>query len=467
MSTKTSGCRSGFPLVSVTPLPPEIPDDTSTAPDLSFYPEPAEELQLIFQQRFDDYNEARKGSAPNSRMIADREDKLMRTIAKFRIIKANFPQFYPGIIRLSAFRSMLELLKDDNYCGNRLASYILLTFEKLTDDDVLVTDQDKHAKAFVESLVEYGALGVFVSVLGKFSEDDDNVFRSLQSIAQMIFLKSDVAESAGKETRLIEWVLKALGAPRWGKPKEYAVGLLNTLLMSMENRLQLGEKEDSVDEEHDEEDLLDTLSDSLILLLQHRENIKRFVDAGGVRLLIRFIQNKKFRGYYYGTAIAALGIAVKDCPSASEEFVNDDSALDIVFLAFPKIPPSVTHEKEEIQEHLASLLKLLTGGIAETKKDLLLEKFEENNWEKTTWLTELFIQYSKRAESIAVILSYLWSSKNSVISARIEKELSHHKLEKKHVQDILSTCQDDIGNASEINAAKAEYRDNIGGSDEL
>ncbi|MCL7048489.1 hypothetical protein MKW94_020178 [Papaver nudicaule] len=510
-------------MVTITSLPITTTKEEDTTPlalvmasQKRYVPETPDQLQSSFQQTFDDYNKTRKYDEPCE--IADLENKLIKIILKFRTFKLMYPKDYPKIVNLPAMGSMLELLKHDNYCGNRLASYILLAFKDLTNDNVLVENQRKGVPLFVEALIDMGALDVFVSTLERFRKDDgggggDGVFRALQTIAHMIFHQPNVAEAAGKKTELIGLLLDAIKTPRRGYSREYAVGLLHTLLLSsMENRRQLGEMgtvtvilnaissledEDEDDEdEYDEEYVLETLFRCLFLLLEHLENRVRFADAGGVQLIIRIIQNEELGYYYYGSAVAALDIAVKDCQAASDKFVNDVVGSDIaIFPASMDIPPSTMHEKTEIEEHLVSLIALLTGGIAETQKYILLKKFLENECEKITWLVELFIRYFKQLEALmkrlkdkqidpselyniqlryglptlqlfAVILGYLWLSKNDLVCHRIETELSHHKSEKKHVRDILSEYRDHVGIGGESveGAAKTvieEYIDSL------
>ncbi|KAL6583506.1 hypothetical protein OROMI_005584 [Orobanche minor] len=506
MYTPISGDRNPVdrPKVIISLYPITTREDTTTMATHRLYVrETPDQLQSSFQKSFDDYNKSRRkygGFEPC--IIADLENKLITIIKKFITYKALYPKLYPKIVRLPGIRSMLDLLKDgENYCGNRLASYILLAFEALTDEDVLVEIQCKEAPLFVDSLISFGALEVFVSTLNKFPKDDCySVSRALQTIAQMIFHNEDLAGIAGKKTKLIDLLLDALKTPRRDYPQTEAVGLLYTLLLSsMENRLQLGEMgtvtvildvisslegdEDEHEHEHEDEDededdedyLLENLFHCLFFLLEHLENKVRFANAGGVKLMIKIIQHEELGYHYYGSAIAALCIAAKDCQYASDKFVNDAIGSDFaIFPASMDIPPSTMHEQEEIEEHLISLIALLTGGITEAQKDILLIKFVENECKKINWLVELFIRYFKEVEAgikhlkdkqldpselynkklryglptlqlIALILGYLWLSKNVVVCCRIETELSHHKSEKKHVCDILSECRDHIG----------------------
>ncbi|XP_026377510.1 uncharacterized protein LOC113271803 isoform X4 [Papaver somniferum] len=198
---------------------------------------------------------------------------------------------------------------------------------------------------------------------------------------------------------------------------------------------------------------------------EYPDNKVHFVNAGGIEAMIKLLQDgQKLGDYIYGSAIVALDI-VKDCLAASDKFENDDLELGIaIFPASMDMILSTTHCKEEIEERLISLIESLTGG--KTENYTLLEKFGENDWERITWLMELFTRYSKRVgavanrlkseqldsfelykkkcgdgfstlQSIAVILGYLWLPE---IKAKIESELSRHRIEKKLVLDVLSVC---------------------------
>ncbi|XP_026415482.1 uncharacterized protein LOC113310879 isoform X2 [Papaver somniferum] len=452
-----------------------------------------EQLQTCFQEFLDDYTRARQNKSSDPRKFADCEGNLIRVLSRFRTFKFEFPEFYSPVLKLPAIQSMISLLEDDE-CGSLLASYILITFEKLTDPDILIYDQHEEATVFVKSLVKSEALNVFVSTLDKFPGYDDVYFPALQTIAQMIFLHPYVADTAGKHTHLMEWVFKALGAPEWDELKQYVVGLLDTLLMSSkENRLQFGksgavtlvvnaltslespneEQEEAPLDYEDEEYLVETLFSCLLFLLECPENIVSFVDAEGVELMIKFIQQEEF-GYCYGSAIEALDIAVKVCQSASEKFVKHALAWNTAFPpSMDKIPPSVTHVKEKTEARHISLIASLTGGIAKTEKGILLKKFEEDDFERITWLMELYRGYSEEVEamanrledeeyelcmeklryestvqSIAVILGYLLSE-DPTTRNKIENRLTHHNLKKKHVQDFILVYRDSIGNAGE------------------
>ncbi|XP_026392006.1 uncharacterized protein LOC113287459 [Papaver somniferum] len=434
-------------------------------------PETPDQLQASFNEIFDAYTEACQDHASEppdtfADSLHDFEVKLIKVVLRFRFFKAVNPDIYLDVVKLPAIRSMLDLLNGRYHCGNLLAGFILCTFERLTDPDIFVPGQEEEATLFVKSLVELGALNVFVSTLDKFPVDAVH-FPAVQTIAQMIFLVPELAVPAGLNSQLMDWVFKALSSPIWNDLKMHVLGLLNTLLMSsMENRREFGKMDavivvvnalSSLEEDFvpHEEYLLQTLFCCLLFLLECPDNIVRFAEAGGVQSMIGIIQQEDF-GYCHGSAIVALDKAVEAYQSAYEEFVNDDLAFDTAFHPFRDMnPPSIYHEMEEIEEHQISLIASLIGGIAKTENSLL-KKFEENDFERITWLMELYSEkveavtnHLKGKQSIDVILGYLWSSEYSTIQSRIKSQLTHQDLEMKHVEDSLSAYRDNIGNAGE------------------
>ncbi|XP_026445070.1 uncharacterized protein LOC113345522 isoform X1 [Papaver somniferum] len=453
-----------------------------------------DELEASFIQLYAAYSEAAAHNKEEGE-FADCEKKLIEVIRCFRnlkIVDSNVRQLFPQVLDLKkAVPLMINLLKYDK-CGKRLASCILITFEELTHVAFQVPSQEIQVGKLVESLFEMEALEVFASTLGKFSEDDD--LRAVQTIAQMIFQgRAAVAKTAGSSRKLIIWVSAAIRGTKWDA-KVCDVDFLMTLLMSYtENGLLLGrdtlpavvdalsslimspeeEKTEKQKRKEEEEDLPWTLFGCLFFLLEYPDNKVHFVNAGGIEAMIKLLQDgQKLGDYIYGSAIVALDI-VKDCLAASDKFENDDLGLGIAIFpaSMDMILPSTMHFKEEIEERLISLIESLTGG--KTENYTLLAMFGENDCERITWLMELFTRYSKKVgavanhlkskqldsfelykkkcgdgfstlQSIAVILGYLWLPE---IKAKIESELSRHRIEKKLVLDVLSEYRDNIGNA--------------------
>ncbi|XP_026377509.1 uncharacterized protein LOC113271803 isoform X3 [Papaver somniferum] len=338
---------------------------------------------------------------------------------------------------------------------------------------------DELEASFIQLYAAYSEAAAHNKEEGEFADCE-------KKLIEMIFQgRAAVAKTASSSRELIIWVSAAIRGTKWDA-KVCAVGFLHTLLMNYtENRLLLGtdtlpavvdalsslimspeeEKTEKQKRKEEEEDLPLTLFGCLFFLLEYPDNKVHFVNAGGIEAMIKLLQDgQKLGDYIYGSAIVALDI-VKDCLAASDKFENDDLELGIaIFPASMDMILSTTHCKEEIEERLISLIESLTGG--KTENYTLLEKFGENDWERITWLMELFTRYSKRVgavanrlkseqldsfelykkkcgdgfstlQSIAVILGYLWLPE---IKAKIESELSRHRIEKKLVLDVLSVC---------------------------
>ncbi|XP_026429054.1 uncharacterized protein LOC113325029 [Papaver somniferum] len=320
-----------------------------------------DELEASFIQLYAAYSEAAAHNKEEGE-FADCEKKLIKVLDLKKVVPL-----------------MIDLLKYDK-CGKRLASCILITFEELTHVAFQVPSQEIQVGKLVKSLVEMEALEVFVSTLGKFSEDDD--LRAVQTIAPMIFQgRAAVAKTASSFRELIIWVSAAIRGTKWDA-KVCDVGFLHTLLMNYtENRLLLGrdtlpavvdalsslimspeEEKTEKQKRKEEEDLPWTLFGCLFFLLEYPDNKVHFVNAGGIEAMIKILQDgKKLGDYIYGSAIVALDI-VKDCLAASDKFENDDLGLGIaIFPASMDMILSTMHCKEEIEERLISLIESLTG----------------------------------------------------------------------------------------------------------
>ncbi|CAM8930228.1 unnamed protein product [Rhodiola kirilowii] len=287
----------------------------------------------------------------------------------------------------------------------------------------------------------------------------------------------------------------------------------------------------------DEEEMVENLFDCLCCLLMPLENKERFVMAEGVELMIIIMKQKKLA---YGSAIRALDFAMTKYPPASERFVDvlglktifaafmascilpPDTAIGVVYwyakcrnhvtnqsamplmifysifssvidksscthVNFPllfQIPLSKKNKKEryqeELEERILSLIASLFSGILRgSRRDRLLSKFVEFEYEKIDRLMELYMRYSDRVKAeterisqlelddlkldedelynrklesglytlqlIAVILGHLWSSEHQGMRARIDLLLKQQKLSKSDVVDILQEYHDNIG----------------------
>ncbi|KAL5721588.1 hypothetical protein ACHQM5_005214 [Ranunculus cassubicifolius] len=453
-------------------------------------------LVLSFERRLRDNIEARLKYPDQPDKFADSEIELHEEIEKLKIL-AGGPELYPELVSLGTIQSILGLLSHDN---TDIAMDTVSLLQDLTDEDVL-EDNDEPAKVLVEALVENNALELLVQNLGRLSENEDvdemtAVYRTLATIENMIEVKPAVAELVCERTKLLRWLLGKIKAREFDGNKQYASEILAILLQnSSGNQRRVGQM-NGVDvilqavamyksrdpKSEDEEEMVENLFDCLCCLLMPVENKEKFLKAEGVELMIIIMKQKKLA---YGSAIRALDFAMTKYPPACERFV-DVLGLKTVFSAFMgKIPISKKNKKEryqeELEERLVSLVASLFGGVLkESRRDRLLSKFVENEYEKIDRLMELYVRYSDRVKSeterldsleyddelemdederyirklesglytlqlIAVILGYLWSSGHPKIRARIELLLTQFKLTTTNVKDILQEYHDNIG----------------------
>ncbi|KAF6174653.1 hypothetical protein GIB67_006305 [Kingdonia uniflora] len=337
--------------------------------------------------------------------------------------------------------------------------------------------------------------------------------------------------------KLLRWLLGKIKIREFDCNKPYASEILAILLQnSSGNQKRLGQMNgvDVVLQEvalyksgsTDEVEMVENLFDCFCCLLP-MENKEMFMKAKGVELMIIIMKQKKLA---YGYAIWAFGFAMTKYPVACERFV-DVMGLKTAFVAFmvlsshlsslganiggqldgnaviqlirakvtslqvaeimfcfivqdTKIPVSKKNKKEsyqeELEERMISFIASLFDGILRgSRRDRLLSKFVESEYEKIDRLMELYTRYSDRVKAeiermdrlefddlemdeeerynrklesglyslqlIAVILGHLWSSEHPSIRARIELLLRQQKLSKRDVRDVLQEYHDNIG----------------------
>ncbi|EFH70088.1 predicted protein [Arabidopsis lyrata subsp. lyrata] len=239
------------------------------------------------------------------------------------------------------------------------------------------------------------------------------------------------------------WLLTKIKVREFEGIKKYASEILAILLQnSTANQKRLGQMNgvDAVLEgvamnkskdpkTPDKEEMLDNLFDCLCCLLMPLENKERFVNAEGVELMIIIMKQKK---YAYGSAIRALDFAMTNYPPACQSFV-DVMGLKTAFAAFMgkasfSIPFPLTifinslvaywiplskrikreRYEEELEERVISLIASLFAGILRgSRRDRLLSKFVENEFEKIDRLMELYMRYSDRVRLEAERLDQL------------------------------------------------------------
>ncbi|CAN0897372.1 Beta-catenin-like protein 1 [Linum grandiflorum] len=457
-------------------------------------------LVLSFERRYKENIEARLKYPDQPDRFSDSEVELHLELEKLRVL-AGGPELYPDLVSLGAIPSVLGLLSHDN---TDIAIDVVQLLQDLTDEDVL-EDNDEPARVLVDALVENNVLELLVQNMQRLSETDPDemaaVYNSLATIENLIEVKPAVAEMVCERTKLLRWLLGKIKVREFDSNKQYASEILAILLQnSTANQKKLGQM-NGVDavlqavamykskdpRSSDEEEMVENLFDCLCCLLMPLENKERFVMAEGVELMIIIMKQKKSA---YSSAIRALDFAMTKYPPACERFV-DVLGLKTAFAAFMdfhicflQIPMSKKNKKdnyqEELEERIISLIASLLGGILRgSRRERVLSKFVENEYEKIDRLMELYIRYSNKVKSetermdelnlddmemdederynrklgsglytlqlIAIILGHLWCAEHKSMRARIELLLKQYNLSKQDVKDVLQEYHDNIG----------------------
>ncbi|CAN0897375.1 Beta-catenin-like protein 1 [Linum grandiflorum] len=371
-------------------------------------------LVLSFERRYKENIEARLKYPDQPDRFSDSEVELHLELEKLRVL-AGGPELYPDLVSLGAIPSVLGLLSHDN---TDIAIDVVQLLQDLTDEDVL-EDNDEPARVLVDALVENNVLELLVQNMQRLSETDPDemaaVYNSLATIENLIEVKPAVAEMVCERTKLLRWLLGKIKVREFDSNKQYASEILAILLQnSTANQKKLGQM-NGVDavlqavamykskdpRSSDEEEMVENLFDCLCCLLMPLENKERFVMAEGVELMIIIMKQKKSA---YSSAIRALDFAMTKYPPACERFV-DVLGLKTAFAAFMgKIPMSKKNKKdnyqEELEERIISLIASLLGGILRgSRRERVLSKFVENEYEKIDRLMELYIRYSNKVKS--------------------------------------------------------------------
>lgn len=451
-------------------------------------------LVLAFERKLRDNLEARMKYMDQPEKFVDSEVDLDEEIKKLHALAAA-PDLYPELVRLNAVPSLLGLLTHEN---TDISIDVVSLLSDLTDEDVIGETEDS-AVVLVEALVKNNALELLVQNLSRLEESEPDeaaaVFNTLSILENMIEVKPPVAELVCERTKLLRWLLNRIKVREFDSNKLYASEILAILLQNSSlNQRRVGQL-NGVDtilqavalykskdpKTSEEEEMLENLFDCLCSVVMPLENKERFVKAEGVELMIIIMKQKRS---VYGSAMKALDFATTRCPQACERFV-DVLGLKTLFAAFMnKIPLKAKHgsdrSHEEMEERVISIIASLFGGLTRgSRRERLLGKFVENEFEKVDRLMELYMRYSdrvkvetKRLETLeidavemddedrylakmeaglftlqllALILAHLWSSENQGMRDRIDLLLKQRRFSRQDVVAILQEYHDNIG----------------------
>eukprot|EP00249_Psilotum_nudum_P019647 c27357_g1_i1 orf=282-1895(-) len=451
-------------------------------------------LVLSFERKLRDNLEARMKYPDQPEKFVDSEVELDEEIKKLHALAA-VPDLYEELVRLNTVSSLLGLLTHEN---TDIAIDVVSLLNDLTDEDV-IGETEEYALVLVDALVENNALELLVQNLSRLEESEPDeataVFNTLSILENMIEVKPAVGELVCERTKLLRWLLNRIKVREFDGNKLYSSEILAILLQNITiNQRRVGQL-NGVDtilqavalyksrdpKTSEEEEMLENLFDCLCSVLMPLENKERFVKAEGVELMIIIMKQKRLA---YGSALKVLDFAMTRCPQACERFV-DVLGLKTLFAALmAKIPVKVKHHgdrnREEIDERILSIIASLFGGLIRgSRRERLVNKFVENEFEKIDRLLEFYMRYRDRVNAermrqnsvqidavemddeekylaqleaglftlqlLALIMAHIWSSEHLGMRERIDILLRQQRISRDDVKAVLQEYHDNIG----------------------
>ncbi|XP_053202348.1 beta-catenin-like protein 1 [Panonychus citri] len=402
--------------------------DNDVIMDTSDVPAPFDEISLKrmilqFERKVLKNQEHRIKYSNDALKFMETEVELFEIIKKLQVTSTQ-PELYHVLIELKVLTTLIGLLVHEN---TDISCAVVSLLQELGDVD----DSDDYEKVSIllDSLIESQIIQQLVFNMTRLDEsvkeESEGVYNSLAIIENLLDYKPELSKDCQS---LLSWLLQRMKAklPFDGN-KLYASEILCILLQNNdENRKQLGslggidtllqqiayfKRHDvsSADEREYLENVFDCLCSALLCCSSNR---KLFFDGEGIELMNLILKEKK-----KGTSGSLRMGTVKVLNHLLSEDKGRDSVLEdccnkfieifglaSIFPIFLK-PKSITlgQKKKEanvviddVEEHCCSIILALLKHSKVENKRRVLNKFLENNMEKTERLVELHFKYADR-----------------------------------------------------------------------
>ncbi|ESO82870.1 hypothetical protein LOTGIDRAFT_108932 [Lottia gigantea] len=340
------------------------------------------------------------------------EVELNDVIQEMHVI-GTVPEYYQVLVDLNTVQSLLQLLSHDN---TDISIAVVDLLQELTDVDTL-NENDDGGTALIDALLEGQIVAVLVQNLERLDEtvkeEAEGVHNSLAIIENITEFRPDICSEAAQQG-LLPWLLKRIKSKiPFDDNKVYASEILAILLQNTdENRILLGEV-DGIDvllsqlaayKRHDpsskeEIEYMENLFDSMCSCLMVPQNRNRFLKGEGLQLMNLMLREKRMSR---NSALKVLNHSM----TGSEGSDNCQKFIDIlglrtIFPLFMKSPKPVKEgqTKDEMEEHVTSIVGSLLKNCQGTQRQRLLNKFTENDHEKVERLVELHLKYLDRVRT--------------------------------------------------------------------
>ncbi|EFJ40460.1 hypothetical protein VOLCADRAFT_69464, partial [Volvox carteri f. nagariensis] len=332
---------------------------------------------------------------------------------------AGSPELYPVLVDGPCLPTLLALLSHEN---TDIVADVVELLAEMTGADA-AEEYGEEARGLVESLVEHNAPELLVQRLLGFKEEVDEEARAVNNclavVENMVEIQPDLASAFVEKTKLLTWLLRRLKRRDFDTNKQYASEVLAVLMQgSVSNQAKLGaengidllltcvaqykSKDPSVGEE---EEYMQNCFDVLCACLMQQVHKAAFVKAEGVELMQLMLQSRR-QGRY--GALKCLDYATTRFAAPAEKLVDLGGLKQLfgLFMGKAKVKgPTGEHDVDgEVEERCISLVanlvtQLPAVGRGAGRRERLLAKFVENEFEKTDRLMELLFRYQSRVRA--------------------------------------------------------------------
>lgn len=370
-------------------------------------------LLLTFEKRVYRNQEMRIKFPDLPEKFMESEMELNETIMEMHII-STAPELYHVLVDLNTIQTLLQLLNHDN---TDVSIAVVELLEEMTDIEA-VDENEEDAAILVDALLGAQVMALLVQNMERLDEsikeESDGIHNSLAILENMIELRPDVCVDAAQQG-FLEFILKRIKAKiPFEQNRLYCSELLSILLQTHdENRQMIGELEGidvllqqlalykRRDPSSDEEiEMMENLFDGLCSSLMHPSNKARFLKGEGLQLMNLMLREKKM------SRTSALKV-LNHSMNGPEGVNNCNKFVDILglscifplFMKTPKAHKKAGPNKQEIEEHIVSIISSLVKNCDGTQRQRLINKFTENDHEKVDRLMELHFKYLTRVHA--------------------------------------------------------------------
>jgi beta-catenin-like protein 1 len=368
-------------------------------------------LVLALEKKMQANAQARIKYAGDAPKFIDTESDLYEQVVGMQVI-VNNPSLIPEILDSNCTNIMIQLLDHEN---SDISLAVIEWFRDIYDGEILEEVDEQQVANMVERAKSCQVFQAIVANLSRFNEnvDDDAkaVYSSMEFFECMFDLDPSFVEYAGKESDLIQWLLKRL----LEKPKlvrddnrQYASEILSIMVQdcTSNQRICAGNggmdmilkaisyfrKADPVTE--NDKEAQQNIFITLRALLLVPENCAIFVHSEGIQLMLMIIRRTP-------SIFAIPALKVITFAAASGELccnsIVEASGLSVLFPIFTS--PAIlcagkvnkVSEISQINESVSSILCSLLRFCKDEKLVRVVNKFREESYAKAVHAANVFV----------------------------------------------------------------------------